>query len=439
MLINGDIGRLNKVEDSETGDESVVYRDGVCYRKDAVDGVTEAQLAERTYSNTVIVKQASDLTNIDSTKNYMIDGFVDMGSQTIIVPEGGISISGLNGARDTAILFSSVDNHTFFASPIGGYSGGGVLESCTIDATGVGTVVWDCDNDGNSGAWDVTGVNFGRFGSTLGLGQLTDYRQLLFDGIGLIFTADGLTFNGTWTGIRATTSIAVGWPNATLFKAGTGFTIDNFLSDFNFLSVDEFAVFCDFTEAQINSDLAFGLSKFRTTATNPLPNLPADSNKTLYESCRGILNTFGGGSWEVATTATTPLTQNVPTKILGTTTYSGLSHFTGANSNEFVHDITESEDYKVTGTIIIDGTPNNQYNVTIRRWNNATSSYEDVREFQRVISNVLGGLDVAFFDISCNVRLENRLDRVEAWLTNVSSGGDGTMIIGSYLDIDVRK
>lgn len=402
-------------------------------------GVTEAQLLQRTYSNTVIVKKASDLTNIDSTKNYMIDGFVDMGSQTIIVPEGGISISGLNGARDTAILFSSVDNHTFFASPIGGYSGNGVLESCTIDATGTGTVVWDCDNDGNSGAWDVTGVNFGRFGSTLGLGQLTDYRQGLWDGVGIIFLADGLTLNGTWTGFRATTSIAVGWPSATLFKAGTGFSIDNFLSDFNFLSVQSNSIFCDFTEAQINTDLAFALTKFRTTATNPLPNLPPTSNKTLYENCRGINNTFGGGSWDAATNTLTPLTQNVAAKILGTTTYSGLSHFTGANNNEFVHDITQSEDYKVTGNIVIDGTPNNQYNLTIRRWNNSTSSYENIRTFQRVISNVLGGLDVAFFDISCNVRLENRLDRVEAWLTNISGGGDATMLLGSYLEIDVRK
>lgn len=57
-----------------------------------------------TFENTVVVKSASDLTNIDSTKNYMLDGVIDMGSQSIEVPTGGISISGLNGARDNLFI-----------------------------------------------------------------------------------------------------------------------------------------------------------------------------------------------------------------------------------------------------------------------------------------------------------------------------------------------
>lgn len=74
------------------------------------------------FTNTVVVKTASDLADIDSTRNYMIDGVVDMGSQSITVPTGGISISGLNGARDTAKLTSSEDNFTLFVSPDGSYS-----------------------------------------------------------------------------------------------------------------------------------------------------------------------------------------------------------------------------------------------------------------------------------------------------------------------------
>lgn len=73
---------------------------------------TDASALGNAFENTVVVKQASDLTNIDSTKNYMIDGVVDMGSTPIVVPTGGISISGLNGARDTAKLISTENNYT---------------------------------------------------------------------------------------------------------------------------------------------------------------------------------------------------------------------------------------------------------------------------------------------------------------------------------------
>lgn len=48
---------------------------GVIYNSASVSYVNS-----RTYSNTVIVKSPEDLLNIDSTKNYMIDGAIDMGS-----------------------------------------------------------------------------------------------------------------------------------------------------------------------------------------------------------------------------------------------------------------------------------------------------------------------------------------------------------------------
>ena len=105
------------------------------------------------FDNTIVVQSASDLSNIDSSKNYMIDGVVDMGSQSIEVPEGGISISGLNGARDTAKLISSEDNYTMFTSPSGGYSGDVVLESCTIDVTGPSSQVFDLDTDDRIELW----------------------------------------------------------------------------------------------------------------------------------------------------------------------------------------------------------------------------------------------------------------------------------------------
>ena len=128
----------------------------------------------RTYDNTVIVKQASDLANIDSSKNYMIDGAIDMGSTPIVVPSGGLSLAGLNGARDTSQLYSTAENYTMFVSPVGSYSGDLLLESCTIEVSGANSKAFDLDNDENANAVDIQGVNFVNCTE---LGEFTDYRQ----------------------------------------------------------------------------------------------------------------------------------------------------------------------------------------------------------------------------------------------------------------------
>ena len=48
----------------------------------------------RDRDNIVIVRKASDLTNIDSSKEYFLDGIIDMGTQSIEVPATGMTIRG---------------------------------------------------------------------------------------------------------------------------------------------------------------------------------------------------------------------------------------------------------------------------------------------------------------------------------------------------------
>ena len=69
MLLSGDVGRLDFDAETKTGDQKLVYRpeDGVIYTTSGVN-----------FDNTVVVKTPDDLQNIDSTKNYMIDGFIDI-------------------------------------------------------------------------------------------------------------------------------------------------------------------------------------------------------------------------------------------------------------------------------------------------------------------------------------------------------------------------
>jgi hypothetical protein len=303
--------------------------------RDIVDSIRVS-----TYENRVIVKTAADLAGtLDSTKLYMVDGTIDMGSQSIEVPAGGLSIAGLNGARDPFGLTSSANNYTMFTSPSGGYSGELVMESMTITTSGTGSKVFDLDNDGNSNAIDITGLNFVNCTS---LGELTAYRQLLLNNIGFISISDGLTFSGAWTGLAVTTSIAINFPAATLFKEGTSFTINNIRSDINFLSVNSSAVLFDFDEANITSKGGLSLNNVRTTATNALPNITGASSYARFRNCSGIENTYVGGQWSISSAAATVIsTISVPVKIAGTTSYSDLQWFTQSTNNAFVMIVTK--------------------------------------------------------------------------------------------------
>lgn len=387
----------------------------------------------RTYSNTVIVKSAKDLVDIDSSKNYMIDGEIDMGDQSIEVPETGISISGLNGARDTSILSSSEDNFTMFTSPSGGYSGNVVMESMTVQVTGTNSKAFDLDNDGNNNALDIVGVNFT---SCTSLGDLTDYRQLLMDNIGFIFIDDGLTFNGTWTGIRVTTAIVVVFPASTLFSAGVGFTVGNVLSDINFLSVNSASVLFDFSPSNIVDNGGFRLDEVRTIALDPLPNILGSSVKARFNNCVGFRNTYVGGQWSLTTeTETTIVASNTPVKLSGTTTYVDLDHFTGDNNNEFSYIGTQEIEVEIKGTVSVSGGNNDQINLIIRRWDDSASAYVDVSESGVVTMNAAGrGEGISLLGYTTM----NTNDRIELWAENQTNTSNMTLKLGGLFGVSER-
>lgn len=407
--IIGDIGRLSEKNTTLSGDKTVTFRDGSAFLTNGVK-----------FDNTVVVKDAFDLETIDSTKNYMIDGVVDMGSTPIIVPEGGISISGLNGARDTAKLISSADNYSMFISPDGGYSGNVVLESCTIDVTGTNSQVFNLDNDENSGALDITGVNFGQspVTRTTSLGHLSNYRQLLLNNVGFIFINDGLTFNGAWTGIAVLTSIAVGFPSATLFKEGTSFTVGNVRSDVNFLSVQSDSVLFDFDNANITDKGGFALSNVRVGSDDAIPNITSNDVKTRFRNCQGFRNTYIGGQWTITSAATTNIAAaNTPVKLAGTTTYNDLTHFTGDNSNEFVYIGDQNIEVEAKGVVSITGGNNDQISVFFRKWDDSASAYVDGPRVQATLNGGLLGTRAEGIPFFGYFSLDNN-DRIEVWVEN---------------------
>ena len=185
-------GSIVYVKGNETTDGSirVIYSDAddltrVQKRTAGVWNITRLQLA-----NEVIVQQASDLSGtLASDTVYLIDGSIDMGSQSITVPQGGLHMEGLGFGVST--LLSTENNYTMFIDD-GVFSGDLFVNDMDINLSGTGTKLWDLDNDENLSAVECTFVNFLNLKD---LGSLTKYRQGLWFNVAFINCVSGRTYS----------------------------------------------------------------------------------------------------------------------------------------------------------------------------------------------------------------------------------------------------
>jgi hypothetical protein len=146
-------------------------------------------------SNRVVVTQASDLSGtLDGTKEYFIDGIVDMGSQSVIVPQTGLNLTGYN--FDASRLVSSAAGYTMFTSPAGG-SGNILGKDYAIEVTGAGSQVYNITSDTGNEAFEFARINYNGCSS---LGVINNYRQGLEVGTGRFGGKPELTLAGVWLG-----------------------------------------------------------------------------------------------------------------------------------------------------------------------------------------------------------------------------------------------
>lgn len=403
------------------------------------DAINELK-AKHTTDFEIVVKQASDLQNIDPTKVYIIDGKIDMGTQQIEVPSGGFFYRGHD--YFVSCLFSTADNYTMFVNKSGENAGNVRGSNVEHYVSGTNSQMFNLDNQSNFGAIEFQSCNFGAFAAeTTSLGTLSNYRQFRTSDFAFIRVADGLELIGTWVGgmLVSETIVLAPVSGSTLFKSGTGFIInDSIRSDINSLSIDNVTTIFDFAPANILLDWGFNLDGARFPIdSDPVPNMPLNSTKRYFRDSRGVKNTYVGGDWELTTQVQTTLSAGVLTKLEGNTTYNDLVHFSGVNDNEFVYDSTVPADCIVSGNIILDAGPNDEVDVVIRKFDDSTSTYSDVKTVKRVISNVVGGLDLAYFQIAAPVDL-NQNDRIEVWVRNNTDATNATMAVGSFLRVDIR-
>lgn len=397
------------------------------------------------FENRVIVKQASDLAgSLDSTKEYFIDGVIDMGSQSIEVPVGGLSLSGYN--FDVSKLTSTASSYTMFTSPVGG-SGDVIGKDYAIEVSGSSSKVYDIKDATGGNAFEFARINYNNCTS---LGVIDGYRQGLEVGTGRFGGKPELTLAGVWAGgYFIDTSIIRGLNDGiySIFKAGAGFSMESrFRSNMN-LDLPASASFFDFAPVnfvspstlQIEGAIITRNGVFDATDSNITPNISASDLVSVWSGNNGMPNTFEGGSIGVSAEAVTTInTIGVYEDVSAAAwTTADLQHFDNPTGNQIRHLGNTPREFKVIADFLIDSASNDVLTLRVSKWDDSASSFDVVLDQSRQVNSLVGGRDVAFFSININTTLDQN-DYIKLEVANQSSTANITAELDSYYIVEAR-
>ncbi len=402
------------------------------------------ELYEKSIDSAIVVKDSSDFGVVDSTKVYVIDGVVDMTGVTVEVPAGGISLIG--STFDVSKLVSTDNNYDMFVSAVGG-CGNILAQDIGFEASGTSSQVWNLTSLTGFEAFEFAQINYNNCTK---VGTLTNFRQGLEVGTGRFGGTPTIELIGVWSGgYRITTSIVRVLDSGMtepLFKAGAGFSMESrFLTDIN-CDLPASAAFADFAPAQFPNPSTVQIAGsifsrdgvFDAEDANIFPNISSTDLAAAFEGNKGVSNTFIGGrntiSLEVSTTINT--TGDFET-LLGTFTPSGLAHFDSPSNGQLRHLGDNPREYRVFADMTIEGGANNVVSVRFRKWDDSASGFIDVSTQSRQINNLLGGRDVAFFNIFENVILDQN-DYIFLQVTNETNTASVTAELSSFFFVDER-
>jgi hypothetical protein len=394
----------------------------------------------------VMVKQASDLSGILlSTSVYFIDGIIDMGTQSIEVPAGGLSIVG--SSFDISQLVSSEDGYTMFTSPAGG-SGNLLQQDIGLTTSGVGSQVHNLVSATGFDAFEVARVNWNNCTS---MGTLDNFRQGFETGTGRFGGSPILILKGAWSGgyfqdssiVRSLTDFT-----GALFEAGANFTMaSRFRTNAN-VDLPASAALLDFSEINFPNSSTVQLvdcivtrdGVFNPEDTNLTPNLGRGNLASSWRDNTGVPNTFvGATSTLTVESATTINTQGVWESLSGTFAATDLQHFDSAVSGQLRHLGSTPRDFNVVANIVLEGAANDSTSIKFRKWDNSASAFVELEATTqtRVVNNLQGGRNVAYFTVMSSVTLDE-LDYIYLQARNNDSTTNLTAEVSSFFRVQER-
>jgi len=393
----------------------------------------------------VAVRSASQLAGtLSSSKEYFIDGIIDMGTQSVEVPAGGLYLTGYN--FDTSKLISSEPNYTMFTSPVGG-SGNIVGKDYGIEVTGANSKVYDISGDTGFEAFEFSRINYNDCES---LGEINNYRQGFETGTGRFGGKPELTLSGTWVGgyfIESSIVRSLADGAYSLFKAGTALTLGSrFRTNMN-VDLPASASFFDFSPAnfpnpstlQVDSAIVTRLGAQDATDLNYTPNISASDLACSWSNNVGMPNTFEGGSIGIGASAVTNInTIDVFEDVAATSWITAdLQHFDNPVGGQLRHLGINPREYKTIASLTIEGANNDVLTLRVVKWDDSASSFVTVLDQVRPVNNLVGARDVAFFNINVNTRLDQN-DYIKLQVANNSGTANVTAETDGYLVVEQR-
>ena len=424
------------------------------YRWDGLDWISDRnaianQLESNTLKNRIRVDQINAATvlggTIDPSKEYFIDGIIDLGATQITVPAGGINFKGYD--FNVSKIISSSSNYTMFVSPVGG-SGDIIWQDIGFEVTGASSQLMNVIGATGFEAFEIGNINFNNCTS---LGTINNYRQGLELGTGRFGGTPELTLDGNWIGgYFIETSIVRGLVDGaySLFKAGPTFMMNSrFISNQN-IDLNSTVSLLDFSPAnfanpdtvQLNSCLISRNGVFDASDNTIVPNISQEDLPSLWRNNVGLPNTFVGGELEITTEVTTVIpggNQGVFFDLEGVFTVKNLEHFDSPANGQLRNLGSSPREFKAILNMILDSGQNDELDLKIVVWDDSEGVFVDYKTLRRVVNNLQGGRDVAFFNFSDNIILDVN-DYVKLQVANVNDTTNIVAELASELLIEER-
>ena len=389
----------------------------------------------------IIINSVDDFPiTLSSDVEYFINGVIDLGTRTLEIPANGLYLAGFN--FDISQLISSENGYAMFSSPVGG-SGNVLIKDIGLSVTGTTSKIYDLVASTGDEAIELARVNFNNCTS---LGNIDNYRQGLELNTGRFGGTPSLELRNAWGGYRITTSIVRGIDNAMsdpLFKAGAGLVFSGrFLTDIN-VDLGTLASFADFAPSNFSSSNLFEINNgvfarngiYALDDATILPNITGADLQATFKGNTGIKNTVRGGSSIIsAEVATTIAAADTYYTLSGTWLVQNLEHFdtiVAEGINVMRYKDATTRKFNLFGDIALKGTGGDNIDLQVKIYRAETATYEVSRHIQRVINNLVGARDVAFFTLSDSILL-NRDDYVFLEVENKTAARDVTAELDSY-------
>ena len=400
----------------------------------------------------VLVNQSNVSTTlggvIDSSKEYFIDGVIDLGTTQITVPTTGMTLKGYS--FDLSGLTSSEDNYTMFISESVLIGSGNLLGSdYYISVTGAASKVYELYDATGFNAFEFTRINYI---DCTDLGDIYDYRQGLESGTGRFGGSPSLTLHGLWRGgYRITTSIVrslAGTMTKPLFKEGLLFQMNSrFLSDIN-CDLPTLAALLDFQDINFPNPSTLQLKGCEITRngvylpqdSNITPNINQKNLSSFWKGNNGLPNTYVGGTTKVTSEETTIVSAGSTYYDLeGVFTGNGLQHFTASADGKLTHNGVNPREFDIAASLVLESNANNDLSVRFVRWNDKLSVFEnlDYTEQTRQVNSLVGGRDVAIFTIMNGVVLDQN-DFLKIQVRNNNGNNNIVGEISSFYKLSER-